>query len=164
MAKSQQKGATRPGEKIVATNREARRDYEILDTVECGIVLKGAEVKSLREAKVRLTDSYARLRDGEVWLVGLHVNPYSRASNHEVLDPDRDRKLLLRRDEIERLRPRLEQEHLALVPLRLYFREGRAKVELALGRGRTRYDKRQALAKREADREAARAMAHRGRT
>ncbi len=163
MAKSQHKGGARPGEKTVASNRQARRDYEILDTVECGIVLRGAEVKSLREAKVRLSDSYGRIRDGEVWLVGLHINPYTSASTHVVMDPDRDRKLLLRRDEIERLRPRVDQEHLALVPLRLYFREGRAKVEMALARGRSRVDKRQAIAKRDAQREAARAMSQRHR-
>jgi SsrA-binding protein len=121
-------------------------------------MLRGAEVKSLREAKVTLADTYARVRDGEVWLIGLHVAPYSSASNHEVLDVERDRKLLLHRREIDRISSRLEQEPLSLVPLRLYFKEGRAKVEIALARGRRRHDKRQAIAERDADREAARAM------
>jgi SsrA-binding protein len=158
MASGKKKPAAAPGEKLVASNRRARHDYDILDTVECGLVLRGAEVKSLREAKVTLADTHARIRNGEVWLVGLHVAPYSSASSHEVLDVERDRKLLLHRREIARLGARLDQEPLALVPLRLYFKDGRAKVELALARGRRRHDKRHAIAERDADREAARAM------
>lgn len=146
------------GVKVVATNRQARRDYDILETIECGLVLLGSEVKSLREAKVRLQDAYARVRDGEMWLHGLHVSPYSRATGLSGHDPTRDRKLLLHRDEIVRLRSKVDQDSLALVPLALYFKEGRAKVELALARGRRKYDKREALARREADREARRAM------
>lgn len=148
-----------PAVKAIATNRQARRDYEVLDTVECGIALRGSEVKSLREAKVQLTDAHARVRDGEMWLHGVHIAPYSHAYGVDGHDPDRDRKLLLHRDEIDRLRARVDQDRLALVPLRLYFRDGRAKVELALGRGRRQYDKRQALAKRDAEMEARRAMA-----
>ncbi len=147
------------GDKVVATNRQARRDYDLLETVECGLVLKGAEVKSLREAKVTLADSHARIRDGQAWLIGLHLAPYASASTHELLDPDRDRKLLLHRSEIERIGSRVDQDRLALIPLRLYFRDGRAKVEIAVARGRRKYDKRQAIARRDADREAARAMA-----
>lgn len=155
--------AQRTGTKVVATNRRARRDYEILDTWECGIVLQGSEVKSLREAKVQLGDSYARLRDHEIWLVGLHIGQYSMASSQGDHDVSRERKLLLHREEIDRIRARVDQEHLAVVPLSLYFKDGRAKLELGLGKGRRTYDKRQAIAKRDADREAARAMARRGR-
>ena len=147
------------GVKVVASNRQARRDYEILDTVEAGLVLRGAEVKSLREAKVTLADAYARIRDGEAWIVGLHIAPYSHQSDHEELDPDRDRKLLLRRGEIGRLGARVDQDRLSLVPLSLYFKDGRAKLEVALARGKRTIDKRQDIAKRDADREAARAMA-----
>lgn len=151
-----------PGTKVVATNRQARRDYEILDTYECGLVLRGSEVKSLRESKVQLADSYARIDDNEIWLHGLHVAPYSHSGQADTHEPERARKLLLHRGEIDRIRPRLDQERLTLVPLSLYFKDGRAKLELGLGRGRKQYDKRQAIAKRDADREAARALA-RGR-
>ena len=147
---------TNPGHKVVASNRQARRDFEILDTFECGIVLKGSEVKSLRDAKVQLAESHARLIDGEVWLISLHIAPYSHSGAADTHNTTRDRKLLLNRKEIERIAVRLQQERLALVPLSLYFKDGRAKVELALARGRRKYDKRQAIAKRDADREIAR--------
>ena len=150
-------------EHVVATNRRARRDYEILDTWECGMVLQGSEVKSLREAKVQLADSYARVRDGAVWLIGLHIAPYSLASSQGGHVPLRDRKLLLNRHEIDELKARTDQEHLTLVPLSLYFKGGRAKLELGLGKGRRTYDKRQVIAKRDADRDAQRAMASRSR-
>lgn len=146
------------GVKVVATNRQARRDYEILDTVEAGLVLRGSEVKSLREAKVQLAEAYARIDGGEAWLVGLHITPYSHAAGFGAPDPDRRRKLLLHRDQIDRLKARLDQDRLTLVPLALYFKEGRAKLEVGLGRGRTKGDKRQAIAKRDAEREAAKAM------
>lgn len=155
--------AQRPGTKVVATNRQARRDYEILHTWECGIVLHGSEVKALREAKVQLADSHARIRDHEVWLVGLHIATYSMASTQGDHDVSRERKLLLHREEIDRIQARVDQERLALVPLSLYFKDGRAKLELGIGKGRKTYDKRQVIAKRDADREAARAMARRGR-
>lgn len=148
-----------PGAHVVATNRQARRDYEILDTVEAGIMLVGSEVKALREAKVQLSDSYARIIDHEAWLIGLHIAPYSHASPMFGHNPDRQRKLLLHRQEIERLRARVDQERLALVPLALYFKDGRAKLELGLGRGRSSVDKRQVLAKRDAELEARRAIA-----
>lgn len=151
------------GVKPVATNRQARRNYDLLDTWECGIMLRGSEVKSLREAKLTLADAYARLVGNEVWLIGLHIAPYSHSALHDSPDPERDRKLLLHRSQIEALRARLDQEHLTLVPLSVYFKEGRAKVEIALGRGRQNYDKRQAIAKRDADREAQRAMARANR-
>jgi SsrA-binding protein len=151
------------GRKTVATNRQARRDYEILDTVEAGLVLRGSEVKSLRESKVQLSDTYARIVGAEAWLVGLHVSPYSHAGDSTGHEADRDRKLLLHRSEIEQLRSRLDQDRLTLVPLALYFKDGRAKVELGLARGRRQYDKRQVIARRDAEREAQRAMARANR-
>lgn len=147
------------GSKVIASNRRARHDYDVLDVVEAGIALQGSEVKSLRESKVQMADAYARVEDGEVWLHGIHISPYLHAASHTGHDPARRRKLLLHRDEIGRLGARIAQDRLALIPLSLYFKEGRAKVELAVARGRRRYDKRQAIAKRDADREAARAMA-----
>jgi SsrA-binding protein len=146
------------GVKVIATNRQAWRNYEILETWEAGIVLRGSEVKSLREAKVQIADTYARIIDNEAWVVGLHISPYSHAGVQGAPDPDRDRKLLLSRKEIDVIRARLEQDRLTLVPLSLYFKEGRAKLELGLGRGRREIDKRQVIAQREADREARRAM------
>ena len=150
------------GGTVVATNRKARHDYDVLETFECGIALVGSEVKSLRDHKVQLKDSYARIADGEVWLVGMHVSPYAYASGLDGHEPERRRKLLLHRAEIDRLTGRVQQESLTLVPLSVYFKEGKAKVELALARGRRRYDKRQAIASRDAAREAERAIA-RGR-
>ena len=147
-----------PGVKVIASNRQARRDYEILETCEAGMVLRGSEVKSLREAKVQIADAYARIIDNEAWVVGLHIAPYSHAGVQGALDPDRDRKLLLGRHEIDLIRARLDQERLTLVPLVLYFKDGRAKLEVGLGRGRRDIDKRQVIAEREADREARRAM------
>lgn len=137
----------------IASNRQARRDYEILDTIECGIVLRGSEVKSLRESKVQLADAYAKVRGHEVWLYGFHIGAYSHAALANSHLPERERKLLLHRHEIDRLRSRVDQEQLALIPLSLYFKEGRAKLELAIGRGRKSHDKRQAIAKRDADME-----------
>jgi SsrA-binding protein len=142
------------GTKVVATNRSARHDYAILETVEAGLVLRGSEVKSLREAQVQLKEAYARIDGGEAWLVGMHIAPHVATGLHDLPEPDRRRKLLLNRHEIDRLRMRIDLERLALVPLSLYFKDGRAKVELGLGRGRTRGDKRQAIAEKEAKREA----------
>ena len=148
------------GPRAVATNRQARRDYEILDTIEAGIVLQGSEVKSLREAKVQLAESFARIDDGEIWLVGLHIAPYSHSGAGRRPLTDRQRKLLLHRDEIDKIKVAVDQERLTLIPLSLYFKDGRAKVELGIGRGRRQYDKRQVIAKRDADLEAARAMSN----
>jgi len=150
------------GTKVVASNRKARHDYDVLETFEAGIALEGSEVKSLREGKVQLRDAYARVQGGEVWLHAVHVPPYAFAHGSDGHDPERPRKLLLHRHQIDELAGRTQQESLTLVPLSLYFKDGRAKVELALARGRRRYDKRQAIARRDAEREAARAMA-RGR-
>jgi len=147
------------GTKVVASNRRARHDYDILETFETGIALKGSEVKSLRDGKIQLKDSYARVQDGEVWLHGVHISPYVYAHGADGHDPDRPRKLLLHRAEIDELTGRTQQESLTLIPLSVYFKEGLAKVELGLAKGRRHYDKRQAIAKRDADREAARAMA-----
>jgi SsrA-binding protein len=157
------KSVDKRGTKTVATNRLARRDYEIVESLECGLVLKGSEVKALREAKVQLNDAYARVRNGELWLTGMHIAPYSHgtgAFNHEI---DRDRKLLVHRSEINRLRARVDQDRVNLVPLSLYFKDGRAKVEIGLGKPRKHYDKREAIAKRDADLEARRAVARAGR-
>jgi SsrA-binding protein len=153
-----------PGPRPVAQNRRARHDYEILDTYEAGIVLAGSEVKSLREGKAQLRDSYARVQDGEVWLYGVHVPPYTYASGFGYTDPDRRRKLLLHRRQIDELDRRSSQDSLTLVPLSVYFKDGRAKVSLALARGRRTYDKRHAIAARDADMEARRASAARRRT
>ncbi len=143
----------------IAQNRRARYDYEILASYEAGIVLRGSEIKSIRLGHAIITEGYARLRDGELWLENVHIAPYLPArENHE---PTRPRKLLLRRAELERLRRTLgENPRTTLVPLRLYFKEGRVKVELGLGRGRRSYDKRQAIARREADRSMQRALRH----
>ena len=147
------------GSKVVASNRRARHDYDIVETFECGIVLTGSEVKSIRDGKIQLKDSFARVQDGEVWLHGVHVSPYAYAHGANAHDPDRPRKLLLHRAEIDELMGRTQQEALTLVPLCVYFKDGRAKIELGLAKGRRRYDKRQAIAKRDAAREAERAMA-----
>lgn len=144
--------------RTIASNRKARFQYEVIDTLEAGIALLGSEVKSLRQGKASLSDSYAVIRRGEVTLHHLHISPYDPASR-ENHDPLRPRKLLLHRREITRLGGQVAERGLTLVPLRLYFDErGRAKVELALVRGKRTYDKREAIKSREADREAQRAM------
>ena len=139
-------------ERLVAQNRRARHEYEILETVEAGLVLRGTEVKSLRAGLVNFKDSYASVRNGEGWLLGCHINPYSHGTdaNH---DPERDRKLLLHKREIDRLGGRISEKGLTLVPLRLYFKDGRAKVELGLARGKKLHDKRATLREREVRRE-----------
>ncbi len=142
--------------RIVASNRRARHDYEIVDTVECGIVLQGSEVKSLREGRIALQDSYARILDGELWLFGVHVPPYAQANGFGAHDPDRRRKLLLHRRQLDEWMGRSQQQSLTMVPLSIYFKDGRAKVDLALAKGRRQYDKRHAIASRDASREAAR--------
>lgn len=145
----------------MVTNRRARHDYTILDRWEAGIVLAGAEVKSLREGRANLQDAFARVEDGEVWLYGMHVAPY--AFSRAELDPVRRRKLLLHQREIIELARRSAEKGLTLVPLRVYFRDGRAKVELGLGRGRRTYDKRRAIAERDVRRETERALKDRAR-
>lgn len=149
------------GRKVVATNRKARHDFEIIDTFECGIVLRGSEVKSLRDAQVQLKDAYADIRDGEVWLERAHIAPYGFAAGGGH-DPERPRKLLLHRREIDRLIGKVNEVGLTLVPLQIYFKEGKAKVELALAKGRRTYDKRQKIRERMERREMERAK-RRGR-
>lgn len=141
-----------PGEKVIATNRKARHDYEILETYEAGLVLKGTEVKSLREGQVNFKDSYAAIDRGEGWLIGCHIAPYHHGTdaNH---DPDRSRKLLLHRREIARLLGKVAERGLTLIPLRLYFKEGRAKLEIGLARGKKLHDKRASIRERDARRE-----------
>src|SRR3989441_861877 len=140
------------GDRIVASNRRARHEYEILETVEAGLVLRGTEVKALRAGLVNFKDAYATVRNDEVWLLGCHISPYSHGTdaNH---DPERDRKLLLHKREISRLSGKISERGLTLVPLRLYFKDGRAKVELGLARGKKLHDKRSALREREVRRE-----------
>jgi SsrA-binding protein len=144
------------GVRTVARNRRARHDYDILAVYECGLALQGSEVKSLRAGRVTLADSYARVEQGEVWLLGVHIPPYAQATGFGAHDPERRRKLLLHRRQIDELTGRTQQQALTLVPLSIYFKDGRAKLELALARGRRLYDKRHAIALRDADREAAR--------
>ena len=149
--------ARRSGEKLVAENRRARHDYHLLERLEAGLVLTGTEVKSLREGRASLQQAYAELRDGEAWLVGAHIAPYEKApaGSH---DPDRARKLLLHGREIASLIGKVKERGLTLVPTRLYFKEGRAKVELALARGKEQHDKRRDIARREAERQIERAL------
>jgi len=137
-------------EKLIVENRRARHEYNLLDRVEAGLALAGSEVKSLRQGHAILQRAYAEARDGELWLVGLHIPPYEQASQPH--DPDRDRKLLLHRREIDRLSSQVAEKGLTLVPTRLYFKNGRAKVELALARGKEGRDKRRDIADRESKR------------
>jgi SsrA-binding protein len=153
MAKSKPPKGTKPGTKLIASNRAARRNYAISDVLEAGVVLQGSEVKAMREAQVQLSDAFARIRDGEVWLEGVHVAPYAYAHGVGSHAPDRPRKLLLHRDEIRRLKALIDTERVALVPISLYFRDGRVKVEIGVGKGRTKGDKRQAIAARDAQRD-----------
>ncbi len=145
------------GEKLIVDNRRARFDYELLERFEAGLVLTGTEVKSLRQGRVSLTHAFGDVRDGEVWLVGADIATYDQGNiaNHE---PERDRKLLLRRSEIASLIGKVREKGLTLVPTRMYWKDGRAKVELALARGKQTIDKRRDIAKREADRAMERAL------
>ncbi len=149
-------------EKLIASNRKAHHNFEILETYEAGLVLRGTEVKSLREGRADLKESYARIEGTEAWLLGCHVSPYAQGNraNHAPLRP---RKLLLHRAELNRLLGKIMEKGLTLVPLRLYFKEGRAKVELGLARGRKTLDKRQAIREREERREMDRAIRERAR-
>jgi SsrA-binding protein len=145
------------GEKLIVDNRRARHDYHLLDRVEAGLVLTGTEVKSLRDGRASLQQAYAEVRGNEAWLVGAHISVYEQG-NRENHDPDRDRKLLLHRKELDSIAGRVRERGLTLVPTRLYFRNGRAKVELALARGKEKRDKRRDLARREAQRDMERAL------
>ena len=145
------------GRRNVATNRKARHEYDILETFEAGMVLKGPEVKSLRDGRASFQDAFARLDRGEVWLEGVHISPYEQANRFNV-DPVRPRKLLLHREQIRRLVGKVEEKGLTLVPLEIYFSRGHAKVTLALARGRKLHDKREALKRKAQEREARRAV------
>jgi SsrA-binding protein len=146
--------------KVITNNKKARHDFHILETLEAGVVLRGTEVKSLREGRANLRDSYALLERGEVILRGLHISPYSHTSDNR-LDPRRDRKLLLNKREIKRLVGKVQEKGLTLVALKLYFNDrGLAKVTLGLARGKKTYDKRHALAERQAKRDIERAVKH----
>jgi SsrA-binding protein len=150
------------GTKLIADNRRARYDYELLDRVEAGIVLTGTEVKSLRDGRVQLGQAYADVRGGEVWLIGASIAEYAQGNvaNHV---PDRDRKLLLKRGEIDSIDGKLREKGLTLVPTRLYFKDGKIKIEIALGRGKDKGDKRRTIADRDAKRQIDRALRSRER-
>ena len=160
----QERRAKKRGEagsdRVVATNRRARHDFEIIDTLECGLVLTGSEVKSLREGTAQIAESYARVDNNELWIFQMHIPRWSYAVGFGSHDPDRKRKLLVHRKEIIKWEHEANTQSLTIVPLKLYFKEGRAKVEIALARGRKQQDRRQALAKRDAERDMARAVRH----
>jgi SsrA-binding protein len=147
VGQKEEKEAERP----VATNRKARHEYAVLDTIEAGVVLTGTEVKSLRQGNANLAEGYARIAGGEAWLEGVHVSPYKQGSDANV-DPLRKRKLLLHRREIRKLQAWLTETGITLIPLKLYFRKNVAKIQLGVCKGKRAYDKRQAIAKRESDR------------
>ncbi len=138
-------------EKTIATNRKARHDYTILETMEAGLVLRGAEVKSLRQGNASIVDGYASIKAGEVWVLGIHINPYEHGNARDI-DPIRSRKLLLHKKEIRKLYGRMNERGLTVIPLKMYFKNGVAKVLLGVARGKKEYDKRQDISKRETER------------
>jgi len=152
------RGASESGRKVVARNRKARHEFEILETFEAGIELKGPEVKSLRAGNVSFQDAHARVERDELWLHSVHIDPYVQANRFNV-DPVRARRLLVHRNEIRRLTSKIKEKGLTIVPLEIYFSRGYAKVEMALARGKKLYDKREALKRRQQDLEAKRAIA-----
>lgn len=151
---------TKDGKKIVVSNRRARHEYDIQESVEAGVVLTGTEIKSIRDGRVQIQDAFARVDNGEVWLHGMHIAPYAQGNRFNV-EPDRPRKLLLHRREIDRLFSKATERGLALIPLDLHLRHGFAKIELAIAKGRKLYDKREAIADRDAKRDQQRAMSER---
>jgi SsrA-binding protein len=148
------------GIKIIAKNRRARHEYEIFDTWEAGLVLLGTEVKALRNGRVNLGDSYGEIREGEAWIVKMHIGPYEMATR-ENHDPFRRRKMLLTRREIRKIRPKVEEQGLTLVPLKIYFKKGLVKIQIGLGRGKKLYDKRDAKAKKDLERRIAKEIGRR---
>ena len=151
-----------PAEKLIASNKRAFHEYHVLDKIEAGLALTGTEVKSLRDGAANLKDAYVTFKNGEAFLFGAHISPYTHG-NRENHEPDRTRKLLLHRREIEKLHVQVTEKGLSIVPLRLYFKGGRVKAEIGVVRGKKLYDKRETEKKREADREAAVAMKERSR-
>jgi SsrA-binding protein len=148
--------------KVVATNRKAKHEYFILDTYEAGIVLKGTEIKSIRSGNISLSEAYVTIEDGrEAWLVSAHIAPYDQASHYNH-DPNRPRKLLLHRSEIDRLWDEVRKKGVTIIPLRVYLRDGLAKVEIGVAKGKKLYDKRATIAKRDAEREIERQLRQRG--
>jgi SsrA-binding protein len=156
------KGKRKAAAGDVATNRSASHRFDLLDKVEAGMVLRGTEVKALRDGGAQMKDSYATIRDGELWLHNLHIPPYKPAAR-ENHPPERDRKLLLHKREVERIVGRIKEKGLTVVPTRIYFRNGRAKVEIALARGKDRFDKRQSIKEREMKRDLDRSLSDIGR-
>lgn len=154
---AQSKREERTTDRVVTSNRRALHEYFILETIEAGIALTGTEIKSIREGRISISEAYARIVDGELWLMGAHISPYSHGSymNH---DPDRPRRLLVHKAQIRELRAQVEQKGMTIVPLRIALRKGRAKVDLGVARGKKLWDKRAASAERDANREIARAM------
>ncbi len=152
-----------PGTKIIASNRRARHDYAISDSIEAGISLLGSEVKSLREAQVQLNDGFARFRSGELWLEGVAIAPYGFAVGFGAHEQDRPRKLLLHRAELKRLSDQVDRERVSIITLAMYFKNGRVKVELGIGKGRTKADKRQSIAAKDAQRDIEREMGRRNK-
>ena len=138
--------------KIVSQNKKARHDYEIINTYDAGIVLKGTEVKSIRAGKINISDSYAKIKNGEVWLINAHISEYEKG-NYNNHDPLRDRKLLLNKREIRKLISYTQEKGMTLVPLKVYFKKGKAKIELAVAKGKKLYDKREDIAKKDLQRE-----------
>jgi SsrA-binding protein len=145
------------GRKVIAQNKKARHDYSIADVIECGLVLTGTEVKSLRTGRASLIDGFAMINDGELWLMGVHIPEYTEGTwtNHT---PRRDRKLLVHKNELNKLIGKMKDSGTTLIPLQLYFKDGKAKVEIAVARGKKAHDKREALKEREADREVSRVV------
>jgi SsrA-binding protein len=148
---------TQPHIKIVCQNKKARYDYDIIEVIEAGMVLVGTEVKSLREGRANLKDSYARVKNGELYLVQAHISPYTH-THYDNHDPERVRKLLVHKRELKRLTGKTQEKGLTLVPLKIYFKEGKAKVELALASGKKSYDKRETLKRKDQKREMERAI------
>lgn len=151
----------KPSSPLISDNRKARHYYELIEFIEAGLVLRGSEVKSLRLGQVNFLDSYVDFRQGEAWLVGMHIAPYSHTSGYDALEPDRPRKLLLHNGEIRALAAKVEQKGLTVVPLKLYFKAGKVKVELALARGRKLHDQRDELKRRAEERDTRRELAGR---
>jgi SsrA-binding protein len=155
------KSSERRGDRVVTTNRRAFHDYFVIETLETGLVLTGTEIKSIRDGRATISEAYARIDDGELWLIGSHIAPY-RHGSHANHDPDRPRKLLVHKAELRELRAATEQKGMTLIPLRLVLKRGRAKLELGVVRGKKLYDKRAATAEREARRDVERAIRDRG--